>query len=88
MKAFWWMSGRDSILKDFEAFFMEHNIESTPRDIRLVEYAKRIDVVMEKCISKAQEIALGKNGSKCGLCIKVISDHGLALRYTLQKRKT
>lgn len=37
IKAFLWMSRKDSILKDFEDFLMKHNIESTPQDIGLVE---------------------------------------------------
>ena len=33
IKAFQWMSGRDSISKDFEVLLIKHGIESTPQDI-------------------------------------------------------
>jgi hypothetical protein len=33
IKAFWCMSGRNFISKEFEAFFMQHGIESTPQHI-------------------------------------------------------
>lgn len=82
------MSRGDSISKDFEVFFMEHDIGSTSQDIGLAECAIQIVVVMPKRMlkaqsSKAQEIALGQSGVKCSLYLKPISDKGLALHTCL-----
>lgn len=47
---------KSEILKDFELFKMEHNIESTPQDSGPTEYANRIVVAMAKCMLKAQKL--------------------------------
>lgn len=43
-------------LKDFEAFLIEHSIESTPQNIGPLECANQTFVAMEKCMLKAQKL--------------------------------
>ena len=85
IKAFRWMSGGDFISKDFEAFFMEHGIESTPQHIGPAGCAISKHCCNGKAYarsSKAREIALGGSGGKCGLHTKPMSYEGLDVRYT------
>ena len=56
IKTFRWMRGGDSISKDFEVFWMENDIESTPQDIGLAEVANQIVAAMAKRMFKPQKL--------------------------------
>jgi hypothetical protein len=71
------MNGGHSISKDFEYFFIEHDIESTPQEIGSTECAIQIVVAMTKHMLEAQKIALNGSNGNYGLYIKLMSDKGL-----------